>query len=158
MSDDETFDYDDDTDDNQPTPPAQENPNLAQLRKKAREADRLRVENETLRRERAFDKAKLPDDVPGINFFRENYKGDLSPEAILEAAATHGFVRASEPDTSTADRDAQQRMTAAAAGVSAPQTPDWQAGMRAAAEAAPRGQEAQAIADYMQSIGRPVSG
>lgn len=154
MSDDEFTDYDDEPTDQRPKP---NDANLAKLRAKAEEADRLRVENEELRRERAFDKAKLPEDVPGINFFRENYKGDLSPEAILEAAATHGFVRPNaEADTSTADRDAQQRMTAAAAGVSAPQQPDWQAGMRAAAEAAPPGQQAQAIADYMQSIGRSV--
>lgn len=156
MSDDEFYDDDDDNDGPNTSQQA-DSQVLRDLRKKAKEADKLRVELEGLRRESAFDKARLPDDVPGIKFFRENYKGDLSPEAITEAAVSHGFIRASEADTSSSERDAQARMTAAAAGVSAPAAPEWQAGMRAAAESAPRGQEAAAIADYMESIGRPVA-
>ena len=151
---DEDYDSQDDEYVDEAPQQQRENHDLAQLRKKAKESDKLRAELDVLRREQAFDRAKLPDDVPGINFFRENYKGDLSPEAIKEAAAQHGFIQPAVDDT--ADRDAQQRMSQSAAGVAhTPQT-DWQAGMRAAAEKAPRGQEGQAIAAYMASIGRPV--
>lgn len=156
MSDEDYDEIDDEQDDsNAQQQQRQENHDLAQLRKKAKKADQLEAELNVLRREAAFDKARLPDDVPGINFFRENYKGDLSPEAIKEAAAQHGFI---QPAADVNDaRDAQQRMASSAAGVTpVPQT-DWQAGMREAAERAPKGQEGQAIAEYMRSIGRAVS-
>lgn len=153
---DEDYDSTDEFVDEAPQQPERDNRDLAQLRKKAKDADKYLAELSVLRREAAFDKARLPDDVPGISFFRENYKGDLSPEAIKEAAAQHGFIQPAVDDTTA--RDAQQRMSASAAGVaSTPQT-DWQAGMREAAEKAPRGQEAQAIADFMRSVGRSVVG
>jgi hypothetical protein len=155
MSDDEY----DEIDDEQPGPDApqqqRENHDLAQLRKKAKNADKLQAELDVLRREQAFDKARLPDDVPGINFFRENYKGDLSPEAIKEAAAQHGFIQPATDET--ADRQAQQRIAQSAAGVSDVPPADYTVGMREAAAKAQPGQEGQAIAEYLRSIGRPVA-
>jgi hypothetical protein len=129
---------------------------MRELRKRAKEADKLEAELAVIRREAAFDKARLPDDVPGIKFFRDNYKGDLTPEAIAEAAAQHGFI---QPATDvTADRAAQQRIAQSAAGVTDVPPADYTVGMREAASKAPPGQEGQAIADYLRSIGRPVAG
>lgn len=65
-------------------------PNIKRIRD---ENEQLRKDLAELRRGQAFEKAGLPD-TPMAQFFAENYKGDLTPEAIKAEAARVGLTLA----------------------------------------------------------------
>lgn len=101
------------------------------LEAKARKADELEAQVETLKREAVFSSALSGIDHPGLGYFKDGYKGDLTPEAIREAAMNAGFASAetSTPPAATPtttptapDLAAHQRMAAASVG-SAPPPP-----------------------------------
>ncbi len=117
--DDDFLGDDQDDRDEQPAPqPRQqsEDKNLRQLRQKAKRADELERELDTLRRERAFDLAGIPD-TPATKYFRRGYDGETTADAIKAAAIEAGFLDAPEPVEQIEDElDAQERMSSTSAG------------------------------------------
>lgn len=155
MSDEDVFDQ---TDDSADFTQQNESHDLRQLRKKAKDADRYKAELDELRRERAFDKADLPD-VPGMSFFRENYRGEMTEEAIKAEAAKHGLLAQTsqvEQEQQQAERAAQQRIAQATSSSLPPPPESWQAGLDEVARNAPPGRAGEAVAEYMRTHGRPV--
>jgi hypothetical protein len=96
------------------------------LEEKAKRADELERQVEQLTRESVFAQALAGIDHPGLSYFKSGYDGDLTPEAIRQAALEAGFGHepATEPDQPTpppgtpqpSDLAAHQRMAAAQAG------------------------------------------
>lgn len=119
-------DRDDDQDDGTDLVPRS---HIKGLEEKARRADELAAQVEQLQRESVFSTALAGIDHPGLTYFKDGYKGDLTPEAIRQAAIEAGFGRENtEPEQSQqqpanpGDLAAHQRMAAAQAG-SAPPPP-----------------------------------
>jgi hypothetical protein len=106
------YEYDDDDDQGNQGG----NDHLKELRRKARDADRLQAQLEAQARELAFAKAKLDLDDPKLKYFIKGYEGDLSPEAIREQAIADGFLAKAEQPTPPQDLTAQQRIAAASSG------------------------------------------
>ncbi len=99
------------------------------LEEKAARADALAAEVETLKKESVFNTALAGIDHPGLPYFKDGYKGDLTPEAIRQAAIEAGFGReATDPVPATqqqapaqaGDLAAHQRMAAAQTGAAPP--------------------------------------
>lgn len=99
------------------------------LEAKARRADELAAENERLKKDVVFTSALAGIDHPGLTYFRDAYKGDLTAEAIRQAAVEAGFAPAGDelplaptpsPAQQPPDLAAHQRMAAAAAGAAPP--------------------------------------
>jgi hypothetical protein len=82
-------------------PEGDESPVIAQLRKDAKEGKAAIRELETLRRERAFDKAGVPDEGAG-KWFRKGYDGEIDVDSIREAAVSDGLIAAPD-DTDPAE-------------------------------------------------------
>ena len=116
-------DRDDDQDDGTDLVPRS---HIRGLEEKAKRADELAAQVESLQKEAVFSSALAGIDHPGLSYFKTGYSGDLTPEAIRQAAIEAGFGRA---DTSTepqpastvpADLAAHQRMAAAQVGAAPP--------------------------------------
>jgi hypothetical protein len=119
-------DRDDDQDDGTDLVPRS---HIRGLEEKARRADELAAQVEALQRDQVFSTALAGIDHPGLTYFKSGYQGDLTPEAIRQAAIEAGFgdEQTTEPPTtqSTAppqapDLAAHQRMAAAAVGAAPP--------------------------------------
>jgi hypothetical protein len=119
-------DRDDDQDDGTDLVPRS---HIKGLEEKARRADELAAQVEQLQRESVFSTALAGIDHPGLSYFKDGYKGDLTPEAIRQAAIEAGFGReqATEPQTTqqqgttpAPDLAAHQRMAAAQVGAAPP--------------------------------------
>lgn len=108
-----------------------ENPNLKQLRAKAKKYDGVEKELNDLRREMAFTKAGIPDSPTG-KLFREAYKGDPEVEAVRKSASEYGVIEASQvPDD---ELDAADRVAALGHGGGAGKpAPDMNSQLRRAA-------------------------
>lgn len=94
---------------------------IKSLRRAASGKKQLEKELEDLRRELAFAKAGLPMDDPRLKYFVKGYDGELSAEAIREAATEAGFLAPQvqgEDPAKAATGAAQQRVMQAASGVS----------------------------------------
>jgi hypothetical protein len=94
---------------------------IKSLRRAANGKKQLEKELADLKRELAFSRAGLPMNDPKLKYFVKGYDGEMSAEAIREAAAEAGFL-SSEPQgedpTMAAAGAAQNRVMQAAAGVS----------------------------------------
>lgn len=91
------------------------------LRRAANKSKKLEQELANLRRELAFAKAGLPMDDPKMNYFIKGYEGEMTADAIREAALEAGFLASqaqSEDPRMSAVADAQQRVMSASSGVS----------------------------------------
>ena len=107
-----------------------DNPNIRQLREKAKKFDAVAAERDMARRELAFHKAGIPDSKVG-QLFMKAYDGDVDTEAIRAAAAEYGLVEAEVPGE---EPDAMERIEqVAAGGTPPPQTTDFNSMIRAAA-------------------------
>lgn len=115
------YEYEDDDDQDQDTGA---NNGLKELRRKAREADRLQAQLAARDKELAFARAKLDLDDPKLKYFIKGYEGDLTPEAIREQAIADGFLPKPEPSTPPGEMTAQQRIAAASSGAGETPTPD----------------------------------
>ena len=106
--------YNDDADENF------EDDSIPGLRRAASKAKKLDSENRNLKRELAFAKAGLPLDDPKMSYFIKGYDGELTAEAIKDAALDAGFlqqsIQQSQPVASTASLEGQSRVMAASAG------------------------------------------
>jgi hypothetical protein len=93
---------------------------IKSLRAAAKGKKQLEQELAELKRELAFARAGLPMSDPKMNYFIKGYDGELSAEAIRQAALDAGFL-ASQPAQSNPAMDqagaAQQRVMQASSGV-----------------------------------------
>jgi ribosomal protein L12E/L44/L45/RPP1/RPP2 len=130
-------DFSDDDDLEQPEPQV----DIKSLRKAANRSKKLEAELNSLRREMAFAKAGLPLDDPKMNYFVKGYEGEMSAEAIRQAALEAGFL-ASQSSQEKAPDPALQAAAAAQTRV-----------MQASAGAAVEGEsEASALAHLEQAM------
>jgi hypothetical protein len=97
---------------------------LKELRKKAREHDKLQAQLAARDKELAFAKAKLDLDDPKLKYFIKGYEGELTPEAIREQAIADGFLPKPEPTAPSGELTAQQRIAAASSGAGETPSPD----------------------------------
>jgi hypothetical protein len=93
---------------------------IKSLRRAANGKKQLEKELADIKRELAFAKAGLPMNDPRMNYFVKGYDGDMTAEAIREAAMEAGFlaaqVQGEDPAISNAAA-AQQRVMSASSGV-----------------------------------------
>lgn len=119
-------DFDSEFDDQTETEPTQ-NPvraRMKQLEKEARELRKQVAEFSATQRELAFVKAGIDPASPQAKYFVKGYDGELTPEAIREAAVEAQLITplASED----ADKQAWKQSNRIAAGSeSAPPPPSW---------------------------------
>lgn len=93
---------------------------IKSLRRAASSKKKLEQELNELRRELAFAKAGLPMDDPKLKYFVKGYDGELSADAIREAALEAGFLasQGQQPSANLAAAgEAQTRVMQAASGV-----------------------------------------
>ena len=93
---------------------------IKSLRRAANGKKQLEKELADIKRELAFAKAGLPMNDPRMNYFVKGYDGDMTAEAIREAAMEAGFLavqgQGEDPAISNAAA-AQQRVMSASSGV-----------------------------------------
>jgi len=145
--------YNDDTDNDF------EDDSIPGLRRAASKSKKLESENRNLRRELAFAKAGLPLDDPKMSYFIKGYDGELTAEAIKEAAFDAGFLQQSEQQMQapapTAALDGQQRVIAASAGAISEDISEAAALARMEQAMAEGGMAA--LMDVVQQFGIPVA-
>ena len=93
---------------------------IKSLRRAANGKKQLEKELADLKRELAFAKAGLPMNDPKMNYFVKGYEGDMTAEAIRQAALESGFLTSQgQEDDSVVDNvaAAQQRVMSASSGV-----------------------------------------
>lgn len=116
-----------DEDDYQPETEPKQNPVRARMKQLEKEAEQLRkqaAEAEQIKRELTFIKAGINPDDPKFKYFVKGYDGDLTPEAIMQAAVEAQLM--SQPQTDQDEADAWQRTNKVAAGAQTAQPPvDW---------------------------------
>ena len=95
---------------------------IKSLRRAANGKKKLEQELNELKRELAFAKAGLAMDDPRLKYFVKGYDGEMTAEAIKEAALEAGFLssqpQGGEDPNMAAAGAAQQRVMQAASGVS----------------------------------------
>ena len=93
---------------------------IKSLRRAANGKKQLEKELADLKRELAFAKAGLPMNDPKMSYFVKGYEGDMTAEAIRQAALESGFLTSQgQEDNSVVDNvaAAQQRVMSASSGV-----------------------------------------
>lgn len=103
--------------DNYTQPVDDDDEDFKNLRAKAKKADQYEREVMTLKRENAFIKAGVNMDDPKMGYFVKGYDGELTSEAIKEAAISAGFMAA--PAAAAPDPAVQQAQAGQAAVVAA---------------------------------------
>lgn len=100
-----------------------DNPNdIKSLRRAANQKKKLEAELESMRRELAFARAGLPLDDPKMRYFVKGYDGEMTADAIREAALEAGFLASQQQQEQVpnpqmqAAAAAQQRVMQASAG------------------------------------------
>lgn len=95
---------------------------IKSLRRAANQKKKLEAELESMRRELAFAKAGLPLDDPKMRYFVKGYEGEMTADAIREAALEAGFLASQQQQEQApnpqmqAAAAAQQRVMQASAG------------------------------------------
>ena len=85
------------------------------MRAAANRAGKLEKENGSLKRENAFLKAGIPMDDPKMSYFVKGYDGELTGEAIRQAALDAGFIAPPAKVEDPAVQQAQQGQAAVVA-------------------------------------------
>jgi hypothetical protein len=127
---------------------------LKRLEKQAAEGKALAEQNAKLERRLAFADAGINTSDAKLGYFAKGYDGPLDPAAIKAAAVEAGFLDAPAPVVPDEERAAHERVSAAAAGVSSAPSEDLMAEARRIGNAAPKGQEHLAIAEFLRSKGQ----
>lgn len=126
MQEDQNFDFD--GDDQQP---AEKNPlrqHLRELEKEVAELRREKAEAAEAKRELAFAKAGIPMETPMAKYFVKGYDGELTPDAIRQAAEEAGLVGKVQVDPLRAEAEAWKRSNQASNGTNLEDEPvDWKA-------------------------------
>lgn len=100
----------------------EEQESASDLRKAARRGAKAQRELEMLRKELAFYKAGISMEDPKMKYFVKGYDGEMTAEAIREAALEAGFMASQGEQSEVPDEQqqevfsAQQRVIAASAG------------------------------------------
>jgi hypothetical protein len=113
-------DYEDDFDSNE-IDAVGDGGDIKSLRRAANGKKQLEKELADLKRELAFAKAGLPMNDPKMSYFVKGYDGEMTANAIREAALEAGFLASQtqgEDPNVTAAAAAQQRVMSASSGVS----------------------------------------
>jgi len=100
--------------------PEGEGGDIKSLRAAAKGKKQLEQELAELKRELAFAKAGLPMNDPKMNYFIKGYDGEMSADAIRQAALEAGFLssQSNEPNPAVeAAGQAQQRVMQASSGI-----------------------------------------
>lgn len=109
--------YDDDFDSDENEPQEQNPSDIKSLRKAASGKKQLEQELANARRELAFMKAGINPEDPKMRYFVKGYDGDLSGEAVRQAALEAGFLTSRAPDPALQQTAAaQERVMQASAG------------------------------------------
>ena len=93
---------------------------IKSLRRAANGKKQLEKELNDLKRELAFAKAGLPMNDPKMNYFVKGYDGDMTAEAIRQAALESGFLASQGQENDSVISNAaaaQQRVMSASSGV-----------------------------------------
>jgi len=104
------------------------------LEKEAAELKKQVAEAEALKREMAFIKAGIPTDNPMSKYFVKGYDGDITPEAIRQAAEEANLIaKAADNAQAKTEADAWNRITRAQrAGETSDPIVDWNARINSA--------------------------
>jgi hypothetical protein len=104
------------------------------LEKEAAELKKQVAEAEAVKREMAFIKAGIPTDNPMSKYFVKGYDGDITPEAIRQAAEEANLIaKAAENAQAKTEADAWNRITRAQrAGETSEPMVDWNAKINSA--------------------------
>ena len=106
--------------DNEAQEPAEKNPVRARMRELESEVKALRekaAEAEKLQRELAFSKAGIPMDSPMSKYFVKGYDGEMTAQAVRQAAIEAGFLQtAADASVPREVAQAQDRVVNAAIG------------------------------------------
>jgi ribosomal protein L12E/L44/L45/RPP1/RPP2 len=130
---------------------------IKNLRKAAEENPILKAEKAALARENAFLKAGINTDDPKLAYFYKGYDGEMTPEAIKQAAITAGFLSAPAADPQQ-QAALQSQQNISAVGNAQGMAPGASAGdMLAAQEKAYAEGGVQGLADHMASLGFRVA-
>lgn len=114
-------------DDVEGTPDLVPRAHIRDLEAKARRAEELEARLAEAEKNAAFTQALGTDSDPRLDYFRRGYQGEMTPDAIRQAAEEAGFLSAASPPTqpetpppppgpSAADMAAHARMAAASDG------------------------------------------
>ena len=130
------------------------------LRKAANRAKQLERELNDLKRKVAFAEAGISTDDPKMRYFIKGYEGEMTAEAIRQAALEAGFIQTEQPQqqadpTLEADASAQQRVMSASAGAAYDGMTEEAALSRLEAAMEEGGMEA--MLDVARSFGIPTS-
>ena len=109
---------DDDYSDIQTEEPTGDAGDIKSLRRAANGKKQLEKELEELRRELAFTKAGINPDDPKMRYFVKGYDGEMTAEAVRQAAAEAGFLSSQQAPSQVqqAAAAAQERVTQMSAG------------------------------------------
>lgn len=115
-------------DDVEGTPDLVPRAHIRALEAKAKRADELEAQLAEAQRDAAFTQALGTGTDPRLDYFRRGYQGDVTPEAIRQAATDAGFLAdgpqpAPPPTASPQDLAAHARMAAASDGAGATSAP-----------------------------------
>jgi hypothetical protein len=120
-------DFQDFEDDDQPENESKQNPARAHMRKLEKENKELRKEREellALKREQAFIKAGVDTSTPLGKIFVKGYDGEVTPEAIQQAAIEAQLI--TPPSNEVDDAEAWSRIDKVAKGAGTANPPiDW---------------------------------
>lgn len=150
-------DFSDDEELEQPEPQQ----DIKSLRRAANQKKKLEVELESMRRELAFAKAGLPLDDPRMRYFVKGYDGEMSADAIRDAALEAGFLASQQSQEQAPDSHlqaaaaAQQRVMQASSGAIADDSSE--ASALAALESAMREGGVEAMLDVARQFGIPTA-
>ena len=114
-----TDNYIDDDSDIQTDEPNGDAGDIKSLRRAANGKKQLEKELEDLRRELAFTKAGINPDDPKMRYFVKGYDGEMTAEAVRQAAMEAGFLAPQQSGQSQVQQSAaaaQERVAMAAAG------------------------------------------
>lgn len=113
-------------DDDQPQESNPVRARMKQLEKEARELRKQVAEAQAIQKELAFVKAGLDLNSPMAKYFVKGYDGDLTPEAIRQAAEEAQLITPQAPQETQAEKQAWQQTNKIAAGSEvAPPPPSW---------------------------------
>lgn len=131
------LDSDDDSQDGNSNRVTLDRKQIRSLERDAKQARTANEENARLQRELAFTKAGIDTDKdPRLTYFAKGYDGEMTAEAIRQAAESAGFLAPSaSTDDTTADLKAYDRVSQASAGTASRSSDeDRVASLRQAAE------------------------
>lgn len=89
------------------------------LRRAANKGKKLESENQQLKRELAFFKAGIDTDDPRMKYFAKGYDGEMTAEAVRQAAMDAGFLQTQSAAQNAQNLEvasAQERVLTASAG------------------------------------------